>query len=85
MGFRALWRWKSRLRGGRPNVPKEIRALIREMSLANPLWCTPRIQGELKMLGIDVTQSTTAKYMIKTGKLAMVMDGRSPQQCKITN
>src|SRR6478672_8557210 len=37
-GFRAYWRWKSRLRGGRPKTPLEIRHLIREMSLANPLW-----------------------------------------------
>ncbi|WP_425409920.1 integrase core domain-containing protein [Hyphococcus sp.] len=39
--------------------------MIREMSLANPLWGAPRIHGELKMLGIGVAQSTIAKYMIK--------------------
>ena len=37
-GFRACWRWKSRPRGGRPKTPLEIRQLIREISLANPLW-----------------------------------------------
>ena len=36
-GFRLYWRWKSRRRGGRPKVPLEIRRLIREMSIANPL------------------------------------------------
>lgn len=65
LGFRALWRWKSRPRGGRPKVSKEIRDFIRDMSLANPLWGAPRIHGELKMLGIDIAQSTVAKYMIK--------------------
>jgi transposase InsO family protein len=65
MGFRALWRWKSRSRGGRPKVSKEIRDLIREMSLANPLWGAPRIHGELMMLEIDIAQSTVAKYMIR--------------------
>ena len=35
-GFRAYFRWKSRLRGGRPKTPLEVRHLIREMSLANP-------------------------------------------------
>src|SRR4051794_34504768 len=40
-GFRAFWRWKSRRRRGRPKVPSEIRRLIREMSLANPLWGAP--------------------------------------------
>lgn len=67
MGFRALWRWKSRPRGGRPRVSKEIRGLIREMSLANPFWGAPRIHGELAMIGIDVAQSTVAKYMAKRG------------------
>ena len=38
MGFRLYWRWKSRTRGGRPRIPREIRRLIREMSLANRLW-----------------------------------------------
>jgi hypothetical protein len=36
-GFRAYRRWKSRPRGGWPKTPPEIRHLIREMSLANPL------------------------------------------------
>src|ERR687883_146287 len=40
-GLRALWRWTSRPRGGRPKIPAEIRDLIREMSRANPLWGTP--------------------------------------------
>jgi hypothetical protein len=37
-GFRSFWRWRSRRRGGRPRVPLEIPKLIRDMSLANPLW-----------------------------------------------
>jgi hypothetical protein len=41
-GFRAYWRWKSRPCWGRPKVPLEIRQLIRDMSLANPLWGAPR-------------------------------------------
>ncbi len=63
--FRAYWRWKSRGRPGRPKVAKEIRDLIREMSLATPLWGAPRIHGELRMLGIEVAQSTVSKYMAK--------------------
>jgi hypothetical protein len=53
-GFRSYWRWKSRRRGGRPAVAPEIRKLIREMSIANPLWGAPRIHGELLKLGIDI-------------------------------
>ena len=37
-GFRSFWRWKSRRRAGRPQVSLEVRRLIREMSLTNPLW-----------------------------------------------
>jgi transposase InsO family protein len=38
------------------------------MSLANRLWCAPRIHGELLKLGIEVAQSTVAKYMAKSGR-----------------
>jgi hypothetical protein len=44
-------------------VPADVRALIRELSTANPLWGAPRIHGELQELGISVSQSTVAKYM----------------------
>jgi transposase InsO family protein len=62
-GFRSFWRWKSRQRSGRPKVPLEIRQLIRDMSLANPLWGAPRIHGELLKLGIDIGQTSVAKYI----------------------
>src|SRR6516225_607684 len=64
-GFRAYWRWKSRPRGGRPRIPADIRHLILEMSVANPLWGASRIHGELLKLGIDVGQTTVAKYMAR--------------------
>jgi transposase InsO family protein len=67
-GFRLYWRWKSRSRGGRPRGPMEIQRLIREMSLANRLWGAPRIHGELLKLGIEVAQSTVAKYMARRGR-----------------
>jgi putative transposase len=62
-GFRLLWTWKSRHRLGRPTVPHDLRALIREMSTANPLWGAPRVHGELQKLGISVSQATVAKYL----------------------
>jgi transposase InsO family protein len=64
-GFRSYWRWKSRRRCGRPTVPLEIRRLVREMSIANPLWGAPRIHGELLKLGIDIGQTSVAKYMAR--------------------
>src|SRR6516164_5153946 len=60
-GFRLYWRWKSRPRGGRPKVAPEVRQLIRDISIANPLWGAPRIHGELLKLGIEVGQTTVAK------------------------
>ena len=65
VGFGSLWRWRSRRRGGRPSVPLEIRGLIRDTSLANPLWGAPCIHGELLKLGIDVGQTSVAKYMAR--------------------
>ena len=64
-GFRANWRWKSRRSGGRPRIDREIRDLIRRMSKENPLWGAPRIHGELLKLGIEVAQSTVARYMTR--------------------
>jgi transposase InsO family protein len=62
-GFRLYWRWRSR--SGRPSVNREIRDLIRQMNVANPLWGAPRIHGELLKLGIEISQATVAKYMVR--------------------
>ena len=64
-GFRCYWRWRSRPRGGRPQIETELRVLIRRMSVENPLWGAPRIHGELLKLGFAVAQSSVAKYMVK--------------------
>jgi hypothetical protein len=60
-GFRSYRRWKSR----RPTVAPEIQKLIREMSIVNPLWGAPRIHGELLKLGLDIGQTSVAKYMVR--------------------
>jgi transposase InsO family protein len=67
--FQTFWRWKIR-RGkpGRPPVPPEIRQLIRMLSRNNPLWGAPRIHGELQKLGIEITEPTVAKYMVRYRK-----------------
>ena len=57
------WRWKSRPLGGRPQIKTELRALIRRMSMENPLWGPPRIHGELLKLGFEVAQSSVAKEL----------------------
>ena len=53
------------LAGGRPQIEADLRALIRRMSVENPLWGAPRIHGELLKLGFAVAQSSVAKYMVK--------------------
>jgi hypothetical protein len=66
-GFRRYWRWKSRSRGGRPLIEADLRALIRRMSVENPLWGAPRIHGEPLKLGFKVAQSSVARYMVRQG------------------
>jgi len=62
---RRCWAWKSRHRLGRPDIPADVRALIRTMSRANPLWGAPRIHGELLTIGIDVSQASVANYLVR--------------------
>jgi hypothetical protein len=49
---------------GRPRIAKEVRNLIRRMSLENPFWGATKIHGELLKLGIQVAQSTVLIYMV---------------------
>ena len=68
-GFKLYWTWKSwRRYPGRPAVAPEIRALIRTMAHANPLWGAPRIHGELQKLGIEISQATVSKYLVRHRK-----------------
>ncbi len=62
-GFRLFWRWRSR--SGRPSVDRDIRKLIQQMNAANPLWGAPRLRGELLKLGIEISQATVAKYLVR--------------------
>ena len=65
-GFRRYWRWRScSRRVGRPGVNREIRHLIRQMNVANPLWGAPRIHGEMLKLGIEVSQATVGRHMVR--------------------
>ena len=50
---------------GGPRIESDLRALIKKMSVENPLWGAPRLHGELLKLGFEVAQSSVAKYMVK--------------------
>jgi hypothetical protein len=61
--FAWYWTRQSCPSGGRPQVGADVRRLIREMALTNPLWGAPRIHGELLKLGFDVSERTVSRLM----------------------
>jgi putative transposase len=64
--FRDHWRQLSQQgTPGRPRIAKDVRELIRTMWQANPTWGSPRIVGELRKLGINVTRSTVETYRVR--------------------
>jgi transposase InsO family protein len=64
-GFKLYWTWLSRhrKRAGRKCVNKELRELIFRMMAENRTWGAPRIHGELKMLGFDISERTVLRWM----------------------
>ena len=64
-GFRLFWKFKSRNRGGHPQVEAETVALIQQIAQENRLWGAERIRGELLKLGLTVTKHTIQKYIAR--------------------
>ncbi len=62
-GFRLFWKFKSRSRGGRPQVTPELITLIQHLATENRLWGAERIRGELLKLGHHVAKGTVQKYL----------------------
>src|ERR1700721_2580433 len=64
-GFRMYWRLISRVRRhvGRRPAPKEVRELIFQMVAENPTWGAPRIHGELRVLGFELSERTISRWM----------------------
>ncbi len=62
--FKFYWKWKSQ-RVGRPNIDWQLIKLIRKLQKENQTWSAQRIQGELVKLGLDVSDNTVAKYILK--------------------
>ena len=62
--LRRRWTRRSKLRSdGRPSIDQQIRVLVREMATANPLWGAPRIHGELRTLGVDISERTVSRLL----------------------
>ena len=66
-GFKLYWTWLSRhrVRVGRKCVSRELRELIFRMVAENPTWGAPRIHGELKMLGFEISERSVLRWMRK--------------------
>lgn len=71
-GFKLYWTWLSgrRLRVGRKCVNEELRELIFRMVAENSTWGAPRIHGELKMLGFNLSERTVLRWMQRAPKNA---------------
>ena len=63
------WRWTRRSRRGRvgrpPRIDAKTQALVRDMAAVNPLWGAPRIHGELRMLGIDISERSVSRLLTR--------------------
>jgi putative transposase len=66
-GFRLYWKWISRKHPvvGRKPTSKELRDLIFRMVAENCTWGAPRIHGELRMLGFEISERTVLRWMRK--------------------
>ncbi len=64
-GFRMYWRLISRVRRqvGRMPTPMEVRELIFRMVVESPTWEAPRVHGELRMLGFELSERTISRWM----------------------
>ena len=65
--LRRRWaRCSGRNRAGRPPLDPELRRLIiEEMAGANPLWGAPRVHGELRKLGIQVSERAVSRLLAR--------------------
>ena len=62
-GFRLYWRWRSRSSSGRPKIAEEVRVLIRRLANDNADWGAPKSHGELRKLGLVISERTVARYL----------------------
>jgi len=53
---------------GTPAISAELRALIGRMSRENPGWGAPHVHGEFLKLGIDISETSMSKYLVRSRK-----------------
>jgi hypothetical protein len=64
-GFELYWKWLSRTHAvvGRKPTSREVRELIFRLVAENHTWGAPRIHGELRMLGFDISERTVLRWI----------------------
>ncbi len=69
-GFELYWKWLSRKHAvvGTKPTSKAVRELIFRMVAENRTWGAPRIHGELRKLGFDISKRTVLRWMRKAPK-----------------
>jgi hypothetical protein len=77
-GFRLYWRQRSRPRGGRPRITRQVRDLIGRLTKENPEWGAPKIHAELQKLGFSLAERMMARYLRH-----MVRRGDPGQRCLV--
>jgi putative transposase len=67
--LRRRWARRSgRNRAGRRALDQELRTLVAKMATANPLWGAPRIHGELRKLGIEISERTVSRLLARLSR-----------------
>ena len=70
----ALWLRRRRAqrsgrnRAGRPPLDPAVARLLTDMASANPLWGAPRIHGELRKLGIEISERTVSRLLAQLSR-----------------
>ncbi len=66
-GFKLYWTWLSRSSPSRTEstTSLELREVIFKMVAENRTWGAPRIHGELRMLGFEISERTVLRWMRK--------------------
>ena len=67
--LRRRWAQRSgRNRADRPPLDPAIARLLTDMAGANPLWGAPRIHGELRKLGIEISERTVSRLLARVSR-----------------
>jgi transposase InsO family protein len=64
---RRKWTHRHGRRPGRPRIARETAALVLKLAKENPRWGYPRIQGEMKKLGVSISATAICTLLRRHG------------------